>query len=768
MLSLFNKREKVSFSPGDVFIGYDIKQNGRPIKLKLNDRFLHMQIFGPTGCGKTSMILLPMIFSDYNSHPFIFNNAYIHHMGQLVIDPKGDLAEKCWAIGQINDNQRRVKDLNYCRQIMTIFVNHRKKLIYEVKKLEKDPNRDDPKNNFLVKRYHLKTFNKAFEYLKDIVQPTYLKNCSNYAIHLLGTDIANLISFPNDRKIILRDYKNIKERDPFLLFDPTADDCPYFNPLEGENEADIVHNITDTILSFNSDSKSYFRTEGEALLTNAVKVVLRSSKLDSASPTPTLKKLEALLFNYGSSSYPESGKGYEMINMLINNQEGMSDTERKENRDLYQWFKDQYFYVNSMGNTSKVFQATGNYRSNIAKLNADPRLGRVLNPPEGIKSQINFQDILHDGDTVAISTAQGELSELGDYLGKFLISQFQSAVFKRNGSDGLRIPFMLYIDEFQQFANETFQKILTQGRSYCVGATLATQTRGLIENYTNRGFLEVVDANCRNIITFPGISIDDAKHFSNKFGDVKTRETNISRSTSDDQNHNLMDFFGSRSNFNNDRQTISQREDTKPLFSETALTFGINVYPERAKLQIVQRENNLDSSKIKSITKKTMGHLFYQVVVDGNLTQPGYAKVNWLPKNITNQISDEVERYNIKIRNADRLKNKSSNVVIKKQEEAPIVPQIKFKEAIINPDDNVAEINKKVGGIKPDDNSNPESDFDLMEKAPLEININDQNFESPKIGQEKPKKTNDSNNQLSDEHQADFEISFEDSLDNNN
>lgn len=48
------------------------------------DRFLHFLVIGPTGCGKTSQILLPMVLQDMQNM----------ETGVTVLDPKGDFAQK--------------------------------------------------------------------------------------------------------------------------------------------------------------------------------------------------------------------------------------------------------------------------------------------------------------------------------------------------------------------------------------------------------------------------------------------------------------------------------------------------------------------------------------------------------------------------------------------------------------------------------------------------------------------------------------------------
>jgi hypothetical protein len=74
---------------GDVKLGID-KTTQKSVLLKFKDRFLHMLILGPTGSGKTSQIILPMIYQDIQNM-----NA-----GITVIEPKSDLAEKVYMMGK--------------------------------------------------------------------------------------------------------------------------------------------------------------------------------------------------------------------------------------------------------------------------------------------------------------------------------------------------------------------------------------------------------------------------------------------------------------------------------------------------------------------------------------------------------------------------------------------------------------------------------------------------------------------------------------------
>ena len=86
---LSGKSSEEEIKPGDAVIGYGIEDN-KPVILPLKDRYLHMLIIGPTGSGKTSQSVIPMINRDM-TNPDI---------GITVLEPKGDLAEKIFAMAK--------------------------------------------------------------------------------------------------------------------------------------------------------------------------------------------------------------------------------------------------------------------------------------------------------------------------------------------------------------------------------------------------------------------------------------------------------------------------------------------------------------------------------------------------------------------------------------------------------------------------------------------------------------------------------------------
>ena len=84
-IHLFDREQK----KGDVKLCEDL-ETGSPVIIPYKDRFLHMLILGPTGSGKTSQSIIPMLNQDVQNL----------EAGVTVIEPKGDLAEKIYAMSQ--------------------------------------------------------------------------------------------------------------------------------------------------------------------------------------------------------------------------------------------------------------------------------------------------------------------------------------------------------------------------------------------------------------------------------------------------------------------------------------------------------------------------------------------------------------------------------------------------------------------------------------------------------------------------------------------
>lgn len=490
---------------GDVQIAVDVETK-EPVIIPFKDRFLHALILGPTGSGKTSQVIIPMINQDMQNE----------EAGITVLEPKGDLAEKVYAMAK----------------------HYGRKAVY---------------------------------------------------------------------------------------FNPLLPDCPYFNPLYGLEE-DVIENITTTFRMLNPDSPQFFLDHNENLLRNALKVLKRLY-----GNKATMIDLSRLISN-------TNGQGRKMVTQF-SRLSTSTEEEAKENADVAAYFLNDYF-----NDKSKTYEHCSDTRTRVSKIISNKYMRRVLNPPNG-ENDVNFDEYLANGDIIAISTAQGKLRDLGRFLGYFIILQLQSSVFRRPGNENTRRAHFLYIDEFQVYSNPGFADMLTQGRSYRVASHLATQNRALIgmgSGQEGKDFIELVSTNARNVIIFPGGNAQDAKYYSDQFGEVLKHE--IQKGITKEKFNPL---YGIR-RLGYDKVNIRKTEKMEARFSPTDIIY------------------------------RPFGEITYVIIKNNSIQTPGVGKIQFIPRELNDKLDQMVEEYNQEQERKEFAQNPIS-------EEADSVIDFEADDVVVSP-----------------------------------------------------------------------------------
>lgn len=105
---------------------------------------------------------------------------------------------------------------------------------------------------------------------------------------------------------------------------------------------------------------------------------------------------------------------------------------------------------------------------------ADERMRQIF---ASNKSSFQLRDIMDSGKCLLVKLDKGKLKDSTDLIGSLLMAKIQLAAFSRSEvSRHKRKPFHLYIDEFQNFATESFKVILSEARKYALSLTMAHQT----------------------------------------------------------------------------------------------------------------------------------------------------------------------------------------------------------------------------------------------------------------------------------------------------
>ena len=93
------------------------------------------------------------------------------------------------------------------------------------------------------------------------------------------------------------------------------------------------------------------------------------------------------------------------------------------------------------------------------------------------KSGFNLRDIMDNKKILLVNLSKGKTGELNSQLlGMIFVMKFQAAAMGRaNIPEDQRVDFSLYVDEFQNFATESFEGILSEARKYRLNLILANQ-----------------------------------------------------------------------------------------------------------------------------------------------------------------------------------------------------------------------------------------------------------------------------------------------------
>lgn len=141
------------------------------------------------------------------------------------------------------------------------------------------------------------------------------------------------------------------------------------------------------------------------------------------------------------------------------------------------------------------------------------------------KSTIDLEDIMDQGKIMILNLSQGKLGEdNAALLGAMFITQMQLAAMNRvNKTEETRRDFYLYVDEFQNFATQSFIKILSEARKYRLNLTLANQYVAQVEEEVQ----QAIFGNAGTLISFI-LGAQDATAFAKEFGQLYKEEELVS------------------------------------------------------------------------------------------------------------------------------------------------------------------------------------------------------------------------------------------------
>ncbi|MBR3164183.1 type IV secretion system DNA-binding domain-containing protein [Candidatus Saccharibacteria bacterium] len=172
------------------------------------------------------------------------------------------------------------------------------------------------------------------------------------------------------------------------------------------------------------------------------------------------------------------------------------------------------FWKQEFGSWSdkQVTESVAPVLNKVGAFTANPIIRNIIGQP---KSSFDIRKIMDEGKILVVNLSKGLIGEdNAGILGSFLVTKVQLAAMSRSDIPNIedRRPFYLYVDEFQNFATDSFSVILSEARKYGLNLTVANQYIAQMTDTVR----DAVFGNVGTSISFR-VSADDAPILAKQF-----------------------------------------------------------------------------------------------------------------------------------------------------------------------------------------------------------------------------------------------------------
>ncbi len=174
-----------------------------------------------------------------------------------------------------------------------------------------------------------------------------------------------------------------------------------------------------------------------------------------------------------------------------------------EDENLKAFWKNE---LGKAGNMQAVKMSAG-ITSKIGRFLFSASASRVMGQP---KSTIDFQKIMDEKKILICNFSKGAIGEDTSRLfGVTVLSKLQLAALKRSlQTQSDRIPYYLYVDEFQNFATPGFMQMLSEARKFRLFVTMAEQST---QQQEDPKMVSIIMSNVGTIVVFRTQSVEDER-----------------------------------------------------------------------------------------------------------------------------------------------------------------------------------------------------------------------------------------------------------------
>jgi len=164
-------------------------------------------------------------------------------------------------------------------------------------------------------------------------------------------------------------------------------------------------------------------------------------------------------------------------------------------------------------------EAIAAIQNKIGQLLSVPMIRNIVGQ---VQSTLDIRHAMDTGKIILVNLSKGKLGEDNSaFLGSMLVTKFQlDAMSRADVPESERKDFYLYVDEFQNFATESFATILSEARKYRLNLTMANQyVNQLLIGDKSTVLRDAVFGNVGSLVCFQ-VGSDDAEPLSLQFEEM--------------------------------------------------------------------------------------------------------------------------------------------------------------------------------------------------------------------------------------------------------
>ena len=276
-----------------------------------------------------------------------------------------------------------------------------------------------------------------------------------------------------------------------------VDDIIYFNPAD--KEFPLAFNILESV---DEDKKN--------LVASGMMGVFKKIWPDVWSP-----RMEYILNNTILALLDYPGSTMLGVNRM------MSDKDYRKR--VYPKIKDpvvKSFWLNEFDKWDDRFrkEAVAAIQNKVGQFLSSAMIRHIVGQP---KSTIDMEEIMNQGKILIVNLSKGRIGEdVMRLLGGMIITKIQLAAMGRvNIPEEERKDFYLYVDEFQNFATESFANILSEARKYRLSLILAHQYVNQLIFDGNTTVRDSIFGNVGTLVSFR-VGAEDGEQLEKEFDPV--------------------------------------------------------------------------------------------------------------------------------------------------------------------------------------------------------------------------------------------------------